>query len=194
MKQENSFNVGKMHIEIFLPSEKLPDNVVTVRQQHGTNIAVVQSLNEDFQDYDGLITKNHNFPLGIKTADCAPICFSDKERIGIAHIGWRGLCLGLIEKMLAHFNAEDLQVYVGPFFNSFEIQRDFCYDQIQRKFGDAFFREESEKLFFDFKKAIESLLPRQTVYDTRDTKTDLSFPSYRREKKKGNFVTAVSFR
>ena len=62
-----------------------------------------------------------------------------------------GLCLGLIEKMLTNFNTEDLQVYVGPFLNSFEVQRDFCYDRLKQKFGNKFFHEESNKLIFDFK-------------------------------------------
>lgn len=194
MREENVFDVGRMHIRLFLLGEPLPKEIVLTQQTHSANIRIVQSRDENLENYDALITSERNLTLGIKTADCAPICFSDKEKIGIAHVGWRGLCLGLIEKMLMHFNATDLQIYVGPFLHSFEIQRDFCYDQLQQKFGDDFFREESDKLTFDFKEAIDSLLPSQTVYDSRDTRTDLSFPSYRREKKKGNFVTAVSFR
>ena len=194
MKEENVFDVGRMHIRLFLPGEQLPKGIVLTQQTHSANIRIVQSGDENLENYDALITDKRNLTLGIKTADCAPICFSDKERIGIAHIGWRGLCLGLIEKVLTNFNTEDLQMYVGPFLNSFEVQRDFCYDQLKQKFGNKFFHEESNKLIFDFKKTIDSLLLRQTVYDSRDTRTDFSFPSYRREKKKGNFVTAVSFR
>lgn len=194
MREENAFDVGRMNIRIFLLGEQLPKGIVLTRQMHSANIRIVQSEDESLEDYDALITDNRNLTLGIKTADCAPICLSDEERIGIAHIGWRGLCLGLVENMLTYFNAEDLQVYVGPFLNSFEVQKDFCYDQLKQKFGNKFFHEESNKLIFDFKKAIDSLLPRQTVYDSRDTEIDLSFPSYRRDKKKGNFVTTVSFR
>jgi hypothetical protein len=194
MKEENVFDIGRMHISLFLLGEQLPKEIILTRQTHSANIRFVQQNDENLENYDALITDKHDLTLGIKTADCAPICFSDKERVGIAHIGWRGLCLGLIEKMLAQFNGADLQVYVGPFLNSFEIQKDFCYDKLKQKFGGKFFHEESDKFIFDFRKAIDSLLPRQAVFDPRDTQTALSFPSYRREKMKGNFVTAVSFR
>ena len=194
MREGNSFDVGTMHIELFLSSGQLPHGITLTRQTHSANIHSVQLGDENLENYDALITDNRDVTLGIKTADCAPICFGDGEKVGIAHIGWRGLCLGLIEKMLEHFNPSTVQVYVGPFLNTFEIKKDFCYDEIRKKFGDMFFREDPEKLVFDFKQAIVSLLPPQTVYDPRDTSKDSSFPSYRRDRKKGNFVTTVSFR
>lgn len=191
MKNENVIS-GGMRVEIILPGEKVRADVVIPKLSHGTNIVTIASGNENVEDCDALITENHAVSLGIRTADCAPVCFSDGEKIGIAHIGWRGLCLGLIEKMIDQFDVSNLSVYVAPFLHSFEIQKDFCYGQIIQEFGERYIEQDSGKLVFNFKDAIGSLLPSQTVFDTRDT-TDLSFPSYRRDKTAERFVTVVSF-
>lgn len=190
----NNFNVGEMHIELFLPSETIREGTILVDQNHGDTILSVRSEDENLEDCDALITENRYLPLGMRAADCATICLSDGKKIGIAHVGWRGLCLGLTEKMLARFDAAALDVYVAPFLHSFEIQRDSCYERITQKFGDRYLEKRAEKLFFNFRDAIGSLLPPQTVYDARDTRTDTSFPSHRRDGTKSRFVAVVSFR
>ncbi|MFA5998200.1 MAG: polyphenol oxidase family protein [Candidatus Paceibacterota bacterium] len=182
-----------MLTEIFLPSESVPSGVIIPNLSHGSNIVTIQSGDENVDDCDALITENHSLSLGIRTADCAPICFSDGKKIGIVHVGWRGLCLGLIEKMLTNFNTTTLSIYVAPFLHSFEIQRDVCYDRILQKFGERYIEQRSGKLVFHFKNAIGSLLPAHAVYDARSTETDRSFPSHRRDKTKERFVTVVSF-
>lgn len=182
-----------MLTKLFLPSEHVPSNIIIPKLSHGSDIVTIVTGDENVEACDALITQNHNFSLGIRTADCAPICLSDGTQIGIAHIGWRGLCLGLIEKMLTHFDVNNLSVYVAPFLHSFEIQKDFCYEQITQKFGERFIEQKDDKLVFNFKDAISSLLPPQTKYDIRDTATDLSLPSYRRDKTKERLVTVVSF-
>lgn len=182
-----------MITELFLPSQEVKEGIIIPKLEHGSRIVIVVSENENLANCDALITENRGFSLGIRTADCAPICFSDGKKIGIAHIGWRGLCLGLIEKMLVQFDKDKLEVYVGPFLHSFEIQKDFCYEQITQKFGERYIEKEADKLIFHFEDAIASLLPSQISYDPRDTATDPSFPSYRRDKTSGRFVTVVSF-
>jgi hypothetical protein len=95
--------------------------------------------------------------------------------------------------MLAHFNANTLSVYVAPFLHSFEIQKDFCYEQIAAKFGEQFLERQSGELVFNFKDAIASLLLSKTEFDPRDTTRDLSLPSHRRNKTKERLTTVVSF-
>jgi copper oxidase (laccase) domain-containing protein len=191
--KENNLNIGKMRIEIFLPSEKVEGNAIIIpKLSHGSHIVTIETGDESLADCDALITKSHNFSLGIRTADCAPICFNDGETIGIAHVGWRGFCLGLIEKTMAHFDTSKLDVYVAPFLHSFEIQKDSCYELIAQKFGEEYIEQCDSKFYFNFKEAISSFLPEQTVYDARSTQ-DISFPSYRRNKTSDRLVTVVSF-
>jgi len=67
------------------------------------------------------------------------------------------------------------------------------FEQIKQKFGERFIEVKNGKLFFNFKDAIASLLSMQTVFDARNTETDHSLPSYRRDKTKERLVTIVSF-
>jgi copper oxidase (laccase) domain-containing protein len=188
---ENNVDIGGMCIELFLPSAPVRSNILIPRLTHGSHVVIVRSGKEKLTDCDALITQNPELSLGIRTADCAPICFSDGMNIGIAHVGWRGLSLGLIEKMLPHFDTDTLTTYVGPFLHVFEIQKDSCYDQLNQKFVD-YIERQPDKLIFRFKDAILSLLPLAT-FDSRSTETDTSLPSYRRDKKGGHITTAVSF-
>jgi hypothetical protein len=174
--------------------QDVSNTVIFPKQIRSNNIIEVITGDEKLENCDALITKNKTLSLGIKTADCAIICFTDGEKIGIAHVGWRGLCLSLTEKMLARFNRENLRVFVGPFMHSFEIQKDFCFDQIREKFGDKFFIESNGKITFLFKDAIMSLLPQNSEFDKRDTFLDLSLPSFRRDKTKERLATVVSFK
>lgn len=194
MKNGNAISLGGMHIDIFLSGEEQKkDTLIMPKLVHGDHIVEILSGIEEVNDCDAVLTENHTLSLGVRTADCIPICFSDGKKIGIAHVGWRGLCLGLVEKILTHFDTANLSVYVAPFLHSFEIQKDFCYDQITQKFGERFIEEKEGKFFFNFLEALMSLVPPQTVYDTRDTATDLSLPSNRRGHMKERLVTTVSF-
>ena len=138
--------------------------------------------------------ETEEFSLGIQTADCATICFTDEEKIGIAHVGWRGLCLPLIEKMLTQFDFSKLHLFIGPFNHSFEIKKDFCFDKIQKKFGDKYFIENHGIITFLFKDAMMSLLPENIEVDARNTFEDLSLPSFRRDKTSKRLVTVISFK
>ena len=193
-KMYDEYKNRKANTSIYLKLQDVPSNVILPGQIHGDNIVEIITGNEELNETDALMTKNKNFSLGIRTADCAPVCFSDGEKIGIAHVGWRGLCLGLIEKMLKEFNPQNLKIFIGPFNHSFEIQKDFCFDKIQEKFGNRYFKEKDNKITFLFKDAIMSLLPPDTEFDARNTFEDLSLPSFRRDKTSERLVTVISFK
>jgi copper oxidase (laccase) domain-containing protein len=193
MEQGTNFDFPGMHVDLFLPGEPVPEKAVVIAKlPHGANIVTVQTGTEDLSNCDALITSDKTITLGITTADCAPVCFADGNTIGIAHIGWRGLCLGLIEKTVEHFDTAKLTVYVAPFLQEFEIKKDFCYEQITQKFGEKFLDQKDSRIIFKFKDAIASLLPPHVVFDVRTTE-NLSFPSYRRNKTTDRFATVVSF-
>ncbi len=182
-----------MKVKIFLPGEQFNDGIIFPTLVHGAKVVEILIGTENVEGVDGLVTKNKNLTLGIKTGDCAPICFSDGETIGIAHVGWPGLCAGMIENILPFFNKAKLEVFVGPFIHSFQIKKDYCYEKIMPKFGEKFFIMDGERIIFEFKKAVFSLLPENTIFDPRNTFEDLTLPSYRRDKTKERFVTTVSF-
>jgi copper oxidase (laccase) domain-containing protein len=186
--------MDKVDISFYLKPQNMPKGVILPGQIHGNNIVEIVTGTEDIHDCDALITKDKKFSLGVRTADCAPVCFTDGEMIGIAHIGWRGLCSGLVEKISAKFNFENLHVFVGPFMHSFEIRKDFCFDMIQEKFGNKYFIEDKDKITFLFKDAIMSLLPQGAEFDSRNTFKDITLPSFRRNKTPERFITVINFK
>lgn len=187
----------KFRSQIVLDSDtkynSIRQNVVQAKLVHGAEISEINEFVPLVENVDGLVTANRNLRLSIKTADCAPICFGDGNKIGIAHAGWRGLHLGLIENMLARFDHDSLDVFVGPHLHMFEIQKDECYDLLASKFGEQFFRYEGEMITFLFKDAIASRLPKNVVFDIRNTGKDLTLPSFRRNKTTERMCTIVQF-
>ncbi|NJP03850.1 polyphenol oxidase family protein [Candidatus Gracilibacteria bacterium] len=191
----------KPFIQTFLPHENLPENIVLPQQVHGTRIVEIVTGEEDLLACDGMFllssNSSSNLKLGIRTADCAPICFWTPEKIGILHAGWRGLVDGIVETMLKNMETPgrlpgaDLEIHVGPLLPQFEIQRDHCFYKIQERFGDAFFREKYGMLFFDFHAALRSIIPNAT-FDPRSTYLTPDLASWRRDRDERRNVTIIS--
>lgn len=181
-------------IEIYPNFLDCKEKVITPIQIHGSNFVEITTGEENLENCDALITSNKEFKLGIKTADCASVCYGDGNKIGIAHIGWPGLCTDLNEKMLKNFDIYNLQIFIGPFNYRFEIQKDFCYEKLKIKF-EKFIEFEGNKMFFNFKEALLSIIPPNVVLlDGRNTFSDLSLPSNRRDKTKDRLLTIISFK
>ena len=158
------------------------------------DLVEIHTGDESLANKDAAVCFNPKLSIGMRTRDCAPVCFSDGEKIAIAHIGWQGFSMGLLEKTLAYFDPENVTIYVGPFLHSFEIKKDFCYEALMKKAGaEKFITEENGVITFEFQKAIAEILPQQTIFDTRDTLSDETLPSYRRDKDSKGFLTVVSF-
>lgn len=100
--------------------------VLRLEQVHGSAIAEVArrpaSGAATLPGADGAITDVPGMALTVRTADCAPLGFSDPAHraIGVAHIGWRGLQAGLPQRMVEAMqrrwgtDTADLRVAVGP--------------------------------------------------------------------------------
>jgi len=182
-----------MEVSQHLSLERVREGVVITKQCHGDSVCELLTGQEDTIDHDALVTQNRALKIGVYTADCAPIAYSDGTTTGVAHVGWKGLCLGLAQKMLVHFDPEKLEIFVGPHLHVFEIKKDECYEKLNKVFGTAFFVELEGKIYFHFKDALASLLPKQTIFDKRSTGEDLTLPSYRRTQTQERIITVVQF-
>lgn len=107
-----------------------PDDMVTSRQTHTTNIRLVTQADRgkgvvtplDYEDIDGLMTNEKGIALVTSYADCVPLYFVDvtHHAIGLAHSGWRGtvgrMGMKMVEAMAAQFGTrhEDLYAAIGP--------------------------------------------------------------------------------
>lgn len=184
-------NLKNSEIKIYPNFFDCKEKVIIPILAHGSKIIEIITGEEDLKNCDAIFTKSGKFILGIKTADCASVCFDDGDNIGIAHIGWAGLCTDLVDKMLENFNKDNLLIFISPFLSEFEIQKDFCYEEILMKFGEEFFDYKESKIYFNFKKALLSILPKEVILDERNTKDDLSLPSNRRNKTKERLLTTI---
>lgn len=66
--------------------------IVTPRQTHTSNVAVVTSTDQSFPDTDALITQRPDIAVGVRTADCVPILLHapDIKAVAAVHAGWKG--------------------------------------------------------------------------------------------------------
>ncbi len=117
----------------FLSALDLPLNhsVLLCEQTHSDKVVVVDETHEGLGAFeeskammvaDGMITREKEVNLVIKTADCLPVLIYDpvKEVIGAVHSGWQGtikrITVKALEKMVEVYDSkiEDCCVYVGP--------------------------------------------------------------------------------
>ncbi len=184
-------------IATYGPNDVWPRKAIIPDQTHGTKIVKLESGNEDLSECDGIWTERDEYILGVRHADCAPICFYNYKTIGIIHVGWRGLVNGIMEKMAEIFPPDGKNIaYTGPMIHCYEIKKDKCYEMITDKFGDKFIRAmytgmkskeypDGEKYFFHFREAVLSMLEGYHAkhgHDSRDTyfKCDGSLAGHRR--------------
>lgn len=75
--------------------------IVTARQTHSANVAVVESVTaEPLMGVDALVTRLADVAIGVFTADCVPILMCDPVSgvIAAVHAGWRGTVAGIVGK------------------------------------------------------------------------------------------------
>lgn len=70
---------------------------------------------------DGMVTDHRGIAIGIVTADCAPVLFSDNSKrvIGAAHAGWKGALGGVLEATVVAMKGlgskpENIRAAIGP--------------------------------------------------------------------------------
>ena len=95
--------------------------LVTMRQVHGADVAVVDATPAEPPEADALVTKTRGLALVVLVADCTPILLSDRRAgvIGAVHAGRRGLAAGVlpatIDVMAKHgARADRLYAVFGP--------------------------------------------------------------------------------
>jgi YfiH family protein len=120
------------------------DELLTVRQVHGSDVLVIDEPNQVIAhlttlEADAIITNQPNLMIGVAVADCVPILVHDTKQHVVAaiHAGWKGtalnICGKVIEGMQSIFNStpDDLRVAIGPCIGP-------CCYQVDRSVATAF--------------------------------------------------------
>ena len=168
-------------------------------QIHSSKFFHIKKLPKKKLIGDGLITNVRNLPLGILTADCAPILILDtkKKVVAAVHAGWKGAYKNIIIKILTRLvklgsKKKDIIAVIGPCIaqNNYEVGKEFKDKFIKKnKKNLIFFKLKKRKNYFDLSKFIYNQLISFGILkidvikkDTFDTKNN--FFSARRSSKR----------
>lgn len=136
----NSFNLGlhvgddpltvlrnRMLLAPYLPSPARGQcEPVWLTQTHGVKV-IDAGLAPCNPQGDACIAKQTGAVCVVMTADCLPVLLCDDHGriVGVAHAGWRGLCAGVIEAVVASMAvpATSVMAWLGPAIGqqSFEV-------------------------------------------------------------------------
>ena len=94
-------------------------NIGWLNQVHGTDVVELSPGNiQTVPDADASYTRHPGIACAILTADCLPVVLADRAGtvVGAAHAGWRSLCGGVLENLIAAMAVEptELVAWLGP--------------------------------------------------------------------------------
>jgi YfiH family protein len=183
-----------------MASLKLPaDALITCHQNHTSHAVFINNKTLVREPYiaDGMATSIPGIALGILTADCSPVLFTDKNNrvIGAAHAGWKGALGGILESTISCMLDQGAQIdkivtAIGPTIGpkSYEVGPEFPLPFLDLESNNSVFFSPSKRdnhFLFDLPGYINSRLTKiglTKVYQLNcDTYTDeFNFYSYRR--------------
>lgn len=184
----------------------LPNEPLWLNQTHSThviNLSHYHSIDADASYINQAMTVS-----AVLTADCLPVLFCSQsgDEVASAHAGWRGLCDGILENTVHHFQCEPSKImaWLGPaigaqkFEVGAEVKAQFEAHDCKASLAFHLIHSESKKYLADL-----YLLARQRLQKLGVTQiyggeyctysqTDL-FYSYRREKQTGRMASMIWF-
>jgi len=107
----------------------LPQDPKWLRQVHGAKVVVADGM-ADSREADASIARNPGTVCAVMIADCMPVLLCDEAGtvVGIAHAGWRGLSLSIIENIVCKMGVAPggLLAWLGPAIgpDAFEVGSD----------------------------------------------------------------------
>ena len=123
-------------------------------QIHSRKVIILNEADEArVEEADGVVTKNTHVVAAVRTADCVPIIFVDKEAgvIGISHQGWKGTVSNMVSEMISSMvlegaRKESIIAAIGPCIGlcCFEVKED-VYAEFRNKLTDIFTEISLEK-------------------------------------------------
>jgi YfiH family protein len=173
--------------------------LATLHQIHSTRVVTVTKpfLVDQRPEGDAMVTTTSGVVLGILTADCGPVLFSDEKArvIGAAHAGWKGAAGGVLENTIQAMEAlgadrKNIVAFLGPCIHqsSYEVGEEFYQAFVNQHTHNAAFFTASKRQHhfqFDLPGFILQRLANSKIKDSYQLKLDTCaeagmFFSYRR--------------
>ena len=164
---DNKKNILK---NLAIVEKKIKSNsnkILLLNQIHSNKFYYIDKtskLNNNKFEGDALITNKSNTPIGILTADCAPILIFDKKNKMIAaiHTGWKGAYKEIVKKVIKFMikkgsSVDNITAVIGPCISlkNYEVKQDFIKKFIRKDIKTKiFFKKIRSKNYFNLKKYI----------------------------------------
>tara|TARA_B100000029_G_scaffold320664_1_gene313056 strand:- start:5671 stop:6423 length:753 start_codon:yes stop_codon:yes gene_type:complete len=144
------------------------NNIALLYQVHSSKFFFIKKFPKKKLIGDCLITNIKNLPIGILTADCAPVFILDykKKVIAAVHAGWKGAYKNIVIKVLKKLiksgsNKDDIIAVIGPSIGkkNYEVGKEFKDKFIRKsKKNLIYFKLKQSKIYFDLSKFIYNQL------------------------------------
>ena len=96
----------------------LPSDPVFMRQVHGTDVAMLDSVAGAAVTADAAVCGDPGRVAAVLTADCMPLLLADRAgaRVAAVHAGWRGMAAGVVERAVEALGVPPAEVvaWMGP--------------------------------------------------------------------------------
>ena len=139
----------------FLKSKLNCSEIITAKQTHSSNIAIVSKNKTFYDDTDALISNISGSVLLLNFADCVPvILYSKKHNAGaVIHAGWRGVTSEIAKKTVMKMEKElniepfELTALIGPSIGKccFETQEDTFKALIKNVNQTEFYEKKNDR-------------------------------------------------
>lgn len=99
------------------------DKLMMVYQVHSSDVILADKpwKMEDRPKLDAMVCSKPDIAIGVMTADCGPVLFSDAKNgvVGAAHAGWKGATSGILENTISAMETigaerENIVAVLGP--------------------------------------------------------------------------------
>jgi len=144
------------------------NSIALLYQVHSSKYFFIKKLPKKKLIGDGLITNIKNLPIGVLTADCAPVLILDyrKKIIAAVHVGWKGAYKNILSKVLNKLiklgsKKKDVIAVIGPCIGlrSYEVGKEFKDKFLRKnKRNSSFFKVKQKKIYFNLAKFIRKQL------------------------------------
>jgi YfiH family protein len=140
---------------------------------------------------DAWVTTQKGKTITVKTADCAPILLTDKNKpiISAVHAGWKGAMTGVIEQAIIQMmkkGATDIVAVIGPCIHveSYPVSEEM--KKLSSPDMEKFFIPFDDGLHFNLPEYVKERLVLGGISEIEiidiDTFSDLTYNSFRRDK------------
>jgi YfiH family protein len=150
--------------------------IILLNQVHSNKFYYIgksSKLNRNKFEGDALVTNKRNLPIGVLTADCAPVLIYDKnkEMIAAIHAGWKGAYKDIIIKVVKFMikkgcSSKNITAVIGPSIsiNNYQVREDFIKKFIKKdKKNIIFFKHTKDKIYFNLNKYVHFQLKKLNI-------------------------------